>query len=724
MAELAPGGPVYQAGTLSGNPLATAAGLAVLGEVGPADYEALAARVAVFAKELESAVAAQRAGGGGRRRWVRWSGCSWRRRSGADRPADRLRGRTSAGRQRHLRAVLPRHAPARRGARPGPYEVLFPGLAHDEASWPGWSRRRARRRSRSPRRWLSVVTLGEAGGREPMAAETSPPCAGARVSDVRGRRGRDAARRAGLRRRWADGYLGRHPVRPGYAYVIWKGRHVAEPSELSAEEAAGFWSEVARVAAAVEDRYRPAKMNWLRLGNGVPHLHVHLVPRPHDDARPAGRSRRRPLTSRRRRRSPPAQPEAARRRAALARLPRVEHQCAWNCWPRVAPPRSSPTARGECSSSTGPTGTGCRPSRGPCSNGLAEAGLPVARAHGAVTVDGRSGIVARPGRGAVAARGARRRRAPTRSTASPSASSALQLRCNADRRSTTCPTWCRACGARSRRACPTSDAAQAELLALLAELDDGGHGVCHYDFHPLNVLVGAGRLGRHRLAHRGGGPPAADLARTLVLVGAAVGRAVGQLLARRPPERAGRPGPATTTTVDAWVRVVAAARLAEGFDGEEAAWLPVRVADAVPRVRAPVSPRARAAQAHRARTWRQAAGSRPLGVGQEARHQLHGPVADLGRAGGVGPHQVGHDAQQLVHQQLRAHAEADAEAHGLGVRDQVHERPGHLVIRAVGGGQLAVVLGQGRVARRRSWRGRARRRPAGRSRSRRRCPRR
>ena len=57
MAELAPGGPVYQAGTLSGNPLATAAGLAVLGEVRPSDYEALAGRVALFAKDLESAVA-------------------------------------------------------------------------------------------------------------------------------------------------------------------------------------------------------------------------------------------------------------------------------------------------------------------------------------------------------------------------------------------------------------------------------------------------------------------------------------------------------------------------------------------------------------------------------------------------------------------------------------------------------------------------------------------
>jgi diadenosine tetraphosphate (Ap4A) HIT family hydrolase len=88
--------------------------------------------------------------------------------------------------------------------------------------------------------------------------------------------------------RWADGYLGRRPVRPGYAYVVWNGRHVAEPTELGPEEAAGFWSDVASVARALDERYRPAKMNWFSLGNGVPHLHVHLVPRPADDAR-AGR---------------------------------------------------------------------------------------------------------------------------------------------------------------------------------------------------------------------------------------------------------------------------------------------------------------------------------------------------------------------------------------------------------------------------------------------------
>jgi diadenosine tetraphosphate (Ap4A) HIT family hydrolase len=87
---------------------------------------------------------------------------------------------------------------------------------------------------------------------------------------------------------WCEAYLGRFPVRAGYVYAIWNGRHVAEPTELSTEEAAGFWSEIAQLARAVEETYRPVKMNWLVLGNGVPHLHVHLVPRHQDDPRAGG----------------------------------------------------------------------------------------------------------------------------------------------------------------------------------------------------------------------------------------------------------------------------------------------------------------------------------------------------------------------------------------------------------------------------------------------------
>jgi glutamate-1-semialdehyde 2,1-aminomutase len=56
MDHLAPLGPVYQAGTLSGNPLATAAGLAVLGELDEAAYDTLSAKATRFADGLTKAL--------------------------------------------------------------------------------------------------------------------------------------------------------------------------------------------------------------------------------------------------------------------------------------------------------------------------------------------------------------------------------------------------------------------------------------------------------------------------------------------------------------------------------------------------------------------------------------------------------------------------------------------------------------------------------------------
>ncbi len=53
---LAPEGPVYQAGTLSGNPLATAAGLAVLNELTAASYDELEQKAARFADGLTKAL--------------------------------------------------------------------------------------------------------------------------------------------------------------------------------------------------------------------------------------------------------------------------------------------------------------------------------------------------------------------------------------------------------------------------------------------------------------------------------------------------------------------------------------------------------------------------------------------------------------------------------------------------------------------------------------------
>jgi len=132
MAELAPGGPVYQAGTLSGNPLATAAGLAVLNAVGSADYEALTARVALFAKDLESAVAS-----GGLAVAAPTVGplvglFVARADDGPlTLPTDYESARAIASGDTYPRFF---HAMLRRGVAlaPGAYEVMFPGLAHDE----------------------------------------------------------------------------------------------------------------------------------------------------------------------------------------------------------------------------------------------------------------------------------------------------------------------------------------------------------------------------------------------------------------------------------------------------------------------------------------------------------------------------------------------------------------------------------------------------------------
>lgn len=52
MAHIAPSGPVYQAGTLSGNPVAMAAGIATLRRLAAQDYAALERRTAAFAGEL------------------------------------------------------------------------------------------------------------------------------------------------------------------------------------------------------------------------------------------------------------------------------------------------------------------------------------------------------------------------------------------------------------------------------------------------------------------------------------------------------------------------------------------------------------------------------------------------------------------------------------------------------------------------------------------------
>jgi glutamate-1-semialdehyde 2,1-aminomutase len=132
LVALAPDGPVYQAGTLSGNPLATAAGGAVLEHVTEGDYAALSARVTTFARQLESAVAE-----GGLSVAVPVVGPLvglFLAPPGTTLvpPVDYVSAHTVAGNGLYAEFF---HAMLRRGVAlaPGAYEVMFPGLAHDSA---------------------------------------------------------------------------------------------------------------------------------------------------------------------------------------------------------------------------------------------------------------------------------------------------------------------------------------------------------------------------------------------------------------------------------------------------------------------------------------------------------------------------------------------------------------------------------------------------------------
>jgi diadenosine tetraphosphate (Ap4A) HIT family hydrolase len=55
---------------------------------------------------------------------------------------------------------------------------------------------------------------------------------------------------------------------------------------LTAAEAAAYWCDVHTVAQMIEQVFAPCHMNYQLLGNSVPHLHVHLVPRYIDDPSP------------------------------------------------------------------------------------------------------------------------------------------------------------------------------------------------------------------------------------------------------------------------------------------------------------------------------------------------------------------------------------------------------------------------------------------------------
>ncbi len=129
---LAPQGPVYQGGTLSGNPLALAAGLAVLSSVTEVDYSALSERSQRFGRDLSAALI-----DGGLSACVPAVGPLLGLYVGDGEAEISAPNNYAESKRLVASGVYPKlfHALLRRGMAlaPGAYEVMFVSMAHTDA---------------------------------------------------------------------------------------------------------------------------------------------------------------------------------------------------------------------------------------------------------------------------------------------------------------------------------------------------------------------------------------------------------------------------------------------------------------------------------------------------------------------------------------------------------------------------------------------------------------
>ncbi len=59
--------------------------------------------------------------------------------------------------------------------------------------------------------------------------------------------------------------------------------HREELFQLTDEERQGFFADAAKVSQAVKELFNPNKINYGVFGDGVPHFHMHMVPKYKDE---------------------------------------------------------------------------------------------------------------------------------------------------------------------------------------------------------------------------------------------------------------------------------------------------------------------------------------------------------------------------------------------------------------------------------------------------------
>ena len=93
-------------------------------------------------------------------------------------------------------------------------------------------------------------------------------------------------RRAGESVLWSDArcrvILVGDPHYPGFCRVVWAA-HVREMTDLEAEDRARLLEVVLATETVLRELLAPDKVNLASLGNQVPHLHWHVIPRHADD---------------------------------------------------------------------------------------------------------------------------------------------------------------------------------------------------------------------------------------------------------------------------------------------------------------------------------------------------------------------------------------------------------------------------------------------------------
>ena len=74
-------------------------------------------------------------------------------------------------------------------------------------------------------------------------------------------------------------YLAKNQTYRGQCSLIFDLRHAARPDQLTADEWAAFCADLYVAQRAVVSVTRPDHVNIESLGNVVPHLHWHIIPR-------------------------------------------------------------------------------------------------------------------------------------------------------------------------------------------------------------------------------------------------------------------------------------------------------------------------------------------------------------------------------------------------------------------------------------------------------------